>query len=75
MKPLPLKALYTTTELARSIGISRHVLRKLVRLQSIFVYQVGAVTLVPLTEIKAKLEPVWEAICLAEQNRKKGDCS
>ncbi len=56
--------------------MSRHVLLKLVRLQGILVYRVGAVTLIPLTEIKDKLEPVWDAICLAEKtenNRKKVD--
>jgi len=74
-KALPLKVLYTTSELARSIGVSRHVLFKLVRMQGIFVYRVGAQTLVPLGEIKDKLVPVWEAICLAEQNRKRDDSS
>jgi excisionase family DNA binding protein len=73
MKPLSLKVLYTTAELARSIGITKHVLFRLVRSQGILAYRVGAVTLIPLTEIKEKLEPVWEAICLAERNRKTGD--
>jgi chloramphenicol 3-O-phosphotransferase len=60
---------------AENLGVSRHTLFKLVRLQGIFVYRVGAQTLVPLGEIKDKLVPVWEAICLAEQNRKRDDSS
>ncbi len=73
MRPLQLKALYTVVELARSIAISKHVFYRLVRMQGIFVYRVGAMTLIPLTEIKEKLVPVWDAICLAEQNRKTVD--
>lgn len=72
-RPMALKVLYTASELATSVGVSKHVLFKLVRLQGILVYRVGAVTLIPLTEIKEKLEPVWDAICLAEKNRKTGD--
>jgi excisionase family DNA binding protein len=70
VKPLRMKVLYSVHELAQSIGISRHLVMKLVRSQSIVVYRLGRTTLIPLTEIKEKLEPVWEAICLSERDRK-----
>jgi hypothetical protein len=70
VRPLPLKVLYPATELAESIGISRHVLFELLRMQGVVVYRLGRVTLVPLSEIKDKLEPVWDAICLAELQRR-----
>jgi hypothetical protein len=70
MKPLPLKVLYTVNELARSIGITKHTMLELVRMQGILSYRLERVTLVPLSEIRDKLEPVWDAICAAEQNRR-----
>ena len=72
MKPLPLKVLYTAAELASSIGISRHLVDALVRGQGMVVYRVGRITLVPLSEIKDKLVPVWEAICAADERRREG---
>jgi hypothetical protein len=72
VRPLALKVLYPTTELAESIGITRHMLFELLRTQGIVVYQFDRVTLVPLSEIKDKLEPVWDAICLAEKARSRG---
>ena len=72
MKALPMKVLYTAAELAVSIGISRHMVDELVRGQGMLVYRVGRITLVPLSEIKDKLEPVWEAICAAERQRNEG---
>ncbi len=70
MKPLPLKVLYTANELARSIGISKHMMFELVRMRGIFFYRLERATLIPLSEIRDKLEPVWEAICAAERNRR-----
>jgi hypothetical protein len=70
-KPMPLKVLYTASELAVCIGVSRHIVDELVRGQGMVVYRVGRVTLVPLSEIRDKLEPVWDAICAAEQQRRK----
>ena len=69
LKPLPLKALYTPLELAESIGISRHVLLRLVRMQGVVVYRVGRKTLIPISEIRDKLEPLWDAISTVEHGR------
>ncbi len=69
VKPLPMKVLYTVTELADSLGVSRHMVRRLVRSEGIVVYQVGRTTLVPLSEIQEKLEPVWHAILAVENAR------
>jgi hypothetical protein len=71
MKPLPLKVLYTAAELSASIGVSRHMVDVLLRRQGIVVYRIGRVTLIPLSEIRDKLEPVWDAICAAEDRRQK----
>jgi hypothetical protein len=73
MRPLPLKVLYTTTELAHSLGISKHTLLELARMRDIVVYRLERTTLVPLSELRDKLEPVWEAIRAAEQARGRDD--
>jgi hypothetical protein len=64
--------MYPAMELAEAIGISRHRFFKLVRMQGIVTYGVGRATLIPLSEVKDKLEPVWDAICLAEELRNRG---
>jgi hypothetical protein len=69
-KPLPMKVLYSTMELARAIGITRHMFLELARKQDIVTYRLDRATLIPLSEIKEKLEPVWEAILLHERNRR-----
>jgi hypothetical protein len=69
-KPLPMKVLYTATELSASLGISRHMLFELVRVRGMVTYRLERNTLIPLSEIKDKLEPVWDAILLTEQNRR-----
>ncbi len=69
VKPLPIRALYPAHELAEALGVSKHVFFELLRMQGIVVYPLSRVTLVPLSEIKDKLEPVWDAIGVAEDRR------
>jgi len=69
-KAMPLKVLYSATELAACIGITKHTLLELLRGQRVVTYRLERATLIPLSEIKEKLEPVWEAICLAEDTRR-----
>jgi hypothetical protein len=61
-QPVPLKPLYVASELAKTLGISVHVLQKLLESQGVVVYRVGPLTVIPLSEIRDKLPPVWDAI-------------
>ncbi len=69
MKALPLRAMYTAAALAKSIGISRPRMLRLLRMQGVFTYTIGRSTFVPLTEIQEKLEPVWSSIRATERSR------
>jgi len=69
IKPLPFKILYTTGELTRAIGISRYLVFKLIKMLDMFVYALPGATLVPFNEIRDKLPPVWDVICLTELRR------
>jgi hypothetical protein len=72
-KPLGLKPLYTTTELARSIGISQYRVERLLKMHRVFVYQIGRSLFVPLSEIQEKLQPLWASLLTDERNRQKAD--
>jgi len=72
-RPLGLKPLYSTVELARALGISQHRVERLVKAHDVFVYRIGASVFVPLSEIEEKLQPLWDSIVTDERNRKKVD--
>ena len=72
-KSLGLKPLYTTAELARSIGISQYRVERLLRMHRVFVYQIGRSLFVPLSEIQEKLQPLWASLLTDDRNRKKVD--
>lgn len=64
---LPLKALYTLPELEQAIGISRARVERLLRVCSVEVITDGRFVYVPLPEIRQKVEPLWQAICEAQE--------
>ena len=70
IRPLPFKIFYTTGELTRAIGISRYLVFKLIKMLDMFVYPLPGATLVPFNEIRDKLPPVWDVICLTELRRR-----
>jgi hypothetical protein len=66
LEPLPLKALYTLSELEQAIGISRKRVLRLLRTCGVVLLAEGRSVYVPLPEIRRKVEPLWEAICEAQ---------
>jgi hypothetical protein len=69
-KPLELKPLYTAVELAQSIGISRRRFIRLLAKQDVFVYRVGWDVLVPLSEVRDKLPPLWDSLLASNEKRR-----
>ena len=68
-KPLELKPVYTALELAHSLGISRRRFIRLLEMQDVFVYRVGRTVLVPVSEIRDKLQPLWASLLANDQKR------
>ena len=68
-EPLELKAVYTALELARSLGISRYRLTRLLEAQDVLVYRIGRTVLVPVSEVRAKLQPLWESLLVRDEKR------
>jgi hypothetical protein len=68
-KPLELKPSYTAVELAQSIGISRRRFIRLLEMQEVLVYCVGWDVLVPLSEVRDRLQPLWASLLAADQTR------
>jgi hypothetical protein len=68
-EPLELKPLYTALELARSLGVSRYRLVRLLEVRDVFVYRVGRDILVPLSEIRDKLQPLWDSLLENDEKR------
>jgi hypothetical protein len=74
-EPLELKAVYTALELARSLGISRYRLTRLLKVQDVFVYRIGRTVFVPVSEVRDKLQPLWESILECDEKRHKDERS
>jgi hypothetical protein len=72
-KPLELKPVYTAVELAQSIGISRRRFIRLLERHEVLVYRVGWDILVPLSEVRDKLQPFWASLLAADQKRQEVD--
>ena len=68
-EPLGLKPLYTAAELARSLGISRDRLVRLLQMHDVRIYRVGRGLLVPVSEIQQHLAPLWASLRDHERNR------
>ncbi len=67
IKPLPLKALYTVSELCDATGLSRARLNRLLRTCQVELFSRGRSVYVPLSEIRTRLEPLWREICEAQR--------
>jgi hypothetical protein len=64
---LPLKAVYTVGELAAAIGISRVRIARILRVCDVKVFAKGRSVYIPLSEIREKLEPIWQGILEAQR--------
>jgi hypothetical protein len=58
---LPLRALYTMAELVRATGVSRRYLRRALEERGVELFFIGGRPWVPLSEIVAKLKPLWDS--------------
>jgi hypothetical protein len=67
--PLQLRAIYTVAELARSVGVSPYLMRRLLRAKGVELLQPRRWLLVPLSEIQEKLPQMWKSILLSEAAR------
>jgi len=71
--PLPLRVVYTLGELARAAGISRRRLARLFDRLGVRMLRSETTPLVFLSELEAKVEPLWESIQATEVLRRPDD--
>lgn len=67
---LEVQALYSIATLARVARISTYQLRRVLRSNGIVFVRGGRALLVPLSEIRSKIPPLWESLCDAERARR-----
>jgi AraC-like DNA-binding protein len=72
---LPLRALYTISELARATGMSRRYLRRALEERGVTLFVVAGRPWVPLSEIKAKLGTLWDSTMASGSVEDEGDAS
>ncbi len=66
---LEVRAVYTIAELARTAGISRHVMRQILQNADITILSAGRHEMVPLCDIEARIPPLWQSLVTAERLR------
>lgn len=66
---IPLRAVYTVSELARATGRDRRFVKRLLERTGVGVFKAGKVWAVTLSELELKARPIWEAIKAAEMLR------
>jgi hypothetical protein len=59
---LPLRSLYSIAELARAAQIDRQRLRRMLDERGVELFVVNGRPCVPLSEIVAKLKPLWDSV-------------
>ena len=67
--PLQARAFYSITALARIGNVNTYTLRCLLRANGVTLLRAQRVLFVPVTEIQAKIPPLWESICLVAELR------
>jgi hypothetical protein len=70
-RALRLKPLYTAPELSRALGISVHMLMRLLKSEGVAYHRVGSATLIPLGEIRDRLPLVWGAVLAALESERR----
>ena len=66
---LEVRAVYTIAELARTAGISRHVMRQLLEGAEVTIMSAGRHELVPLCDIESRIPPLWQSLVTAKRLR------
>ena len=66
---LEVRALYSIGALARVVGVSRHLMLRLIRKNKIDLVTVGRSVLVSLADIEKRIPALWRGILAAESVR------
>jgi hypothetical protein len=66
---LELRALYSIGELARFARVPTFKLRRVLKASGVVLLRSGRALYVPLSEIEAKIPPLWQSIAAAERLR------
>ena len=69
---IPLRPLYSIAELARATRVDRKRLRRMLDERGVELFFVGGRPCVPLSEIVAKLKPLWDSAQAIEALRDEG---
>lgn len=69
-----LKALYTISELAALLGMSRWRARQLVRKAAIATMRQGDKELVPISELKERCPLLWDSLAAITEQSQKAAC-
>ena len=69
----PLRPLYTISELARATGVERRRLRRMLDERGVEIFYVSGRPCVPLSELLAKLKPLWDSMDAAQPAPEEGD--
>jgi len=64
-----LGAFYGICQLARIANVTRHLMWRLLGLADVRVVKVGRLVLVPLSEIREKVPPLWDSLQVLQQPR------
>jgi hypothetical protein len=70
---IPLRALYSIAELARATRMGRARLRRMLDERGVELFVVRGRPCVPLSEIIAKLKPLWDSVQASEDLAGEGD--
>jgi hypothetical protein len=69
MAGLEVRALYSIGALAHAVGVTRHLMLRLLRKNKVDFVTVGRSVLVPLSEIETRIPTLWRGILAAEAVR------
>jgi hypothetical protein len=67
---LAAQALYSIPALARVAGVTRYKLRRVLLAAGVRLIRAGRALYVPISEIEAKIPPLWQSIRGAERARR-----
>ncbi|HEY2511039.1 MAG TPA: hypothetical protein VGI39_09295 [Polyangiaceae bacterium] len=70
---LPVRTLYSLAELARATRMGRGRLRRMLDERGVELFFVSGRPCVPLSEIVAKLKPLWDSVEASEELEGQGD--
>lgn len=72
--PFEVRAFYSVPALARIANVSADMMRRLLRTNRLEFLRVGRVLVVPLSEIRKKVPPLWNSLQAAEELRQARPC-